>query len=152
MPLDPTKVKRKAEFVNRMHRKVEYALMALKHMSSKNPGELTTAKEVVAVTKGPFDAVARVMQKMAQRGLLKSEHGVYGGYVIVKDLGRVTLYELMEDLTGPMEVVKCLGTSHDCDLTVTCNIQSPVAQFNRKLGEFYRSISLAELLRVRAGA
>jgi len=135
-----------------MHRKVEYALMALKHMSGKRPGELTTAKEVVEVTGGSFDVVARVMQKMAQFGLLKSEHGVHGGYTIIKDLSRVTFFDLIVDLMGPLELVKCLNHSDHCELSVSCNIQTPLTLFNKRLGEFYRSIPLADLLRVRTGA
>lgn len=53
--------------MNKLNRKVEYALMALKFMSSKVPGELTSTKEVVESTGCPFDATARVMQQMAQK-------------------------------------------------------------------------------------
>jgi Rrf2 family transcriptional regulator, nitric oxide-sensitive transcriptional repressor len=56
--------------MNRLNRKVEYALMALKVMAQKRAGELTSAKEVVEKTGCPFDATARVLQQMAQKGIL----------------------------------------------------------------------------------
>ncbi len=40
----------KGYFVNRLNRKVEYALMALKVMAKKRQGELTSVKEVVDQT------------------------------------------------------------------------------------------------------
>jgi Rrf2 family protein len=132
-----------------LNRKVEYALMALKVMAGKRPGELTSAKEVVEQTGCPFDATARVLQQLAQKEILRSEQGAHGGYVLVRDLGKVSLYDLMQIVLGPVAVAKCLQDPHGCDLTHTCNIISPVSLFNRRLNEFYQGLSVGELLRVR---
>ena len=132
--------------MNKMNRKLEYALMALKQMSDKRPGELTTAKEIVEKTGCPFDATARVMQTMANRGLLKSEQGAHGGYQIVKDLNRVTLYDLIEMILGPLGVVKCLHEETACDLKDKCQLISPLTELNRRLVEFYRGLSIGEVL------
>lgn len=132
--------------MNKMNRKLEYSLMALKHMSSKRPGELTTAKEVAEIYHAPFDATARVLQVMAQHGLLKSEQGVQGGYQITKDLHRITLHELIEMIQGPTKIAKCLHKNSSCDIQNHCNIVSPVVALNQKLADFYRSVTLADLL------
>ncbi len=133
--------------MNRMNRKVEYALMALKHMSQKKPGELTTSKEVVEAVGCPFDATARVLQTMANKGLLKSEQGAHGGYVLIRDLSKVSFYELVEMILGPLAIVKCLHGIESCDLKNSCNILKPTTVLNRKLIDFYKSLPLVELLR-----
>lgn len=135
--------------MTRMNRKLEYALMALKHMSTKMQGQLTSAKEVVAVTGVPFDATARVLQLMAQKGLLRAEQGAHGGYSIVKDLNRVSLFDLHEMILGPFELVKCAQEQPECELAGQCNIQSPLIHLNRKLHDFYRSLSLQDLLKIK---
>lgn len=137
--------------MNRLNRKVEYALMGLKIMAQKRPGELTSAKEIVELTGSPFDATARVLQQMAQKGILRSEQGAHGGYVVIRDLAKVSLYELMELILGPLAVAKCVGEDavSSCDLKQKCNISSPVSLLNRKLGEFYQNLSIAELLRLK---
>lgn len=131
--------------MNKLNRKLEYSLMALKHMSQKIPGELTTAKEVADAYHTPFDASARVMQQLAQKGFLKSEQGAFGGYQIIQDLGKLTLYDLMEVVSGPIGVVKCTN-KEDCDIQSTCNIVSPIQILNQKMAAFYKGISLKELL------
>jgi len=133
--------------MNKMNRKLEYALIALKQMSSKTPGELTSAKEVVEVTGVPFDATARVMQQMAQAGLLRSEQGARGGYSILRDLSKANFYELIEMILGPTGISKCIHG--ECELINTCNIVSPVNVLNKKLIEFYKSLSLRELLKIK---
>lgn len=132
----------------RINRKIEYALMALKQMSQKMPGELTSAKEVCDQLKTPFDATARVMQIMANKGLLRSEHGAFGGYQITKDLAKVSLYDLVEMIEGPQALVKCIHNAdgESCDIRSNCNISQPLTVLNQKLNDFYRGVSLRELL------
>lgn len=134
--------------MNKLNRKIEYALMALKHMVQKNPSELTTAKEVSETLKSPFDATAKVMQLMASRGLLKSEQGAFGGYQISKDLAKVTMLDLIEIVEGAPAIAKCLHREKAdvCEIQSTCNIVAPVIILNHKLNNFYQSLNLKELL------
>src|SRR5690606_27773879 len=99
-----------------------YALIALKHMSRKRPGELTTVKEICRAYGCPFDATSRVMQVLANHEFLRSEQGAHGGYQILRDLKKVTLHELIEVVIGPVGIAKCMpgGISH-CDLAANCN-------------------------------
>lgn len=133
--------------MNKVHRKVEYALMALKHMAHKVPGELTTAKEIAETYKTPFDATARVMQVMTQKGWLKAEHGAFGGYQIMRDLAKVSLLDLIESLLGPMEIAKCLQKKEEpCEIKQNCNIATPMSVLNQRIIEFYKSTNIKELL------
>ena len=135
--------------MKRLNRKVEYALMALKVMAGKMGGELTSAKEIVDTTGGSFDAIARVLQQMTQASILRSEQGAYGGYLLIRDLARLSLHELNQVVLGPQALTKCLNHDDGCGLKAKCNILSPVAILNRRLTEFYQSLSVGELLRVR---
>lgn len=131
----------------KINRKLEYALMALKYMSQKIPGELTTAKEVSEAFRTPFDATARVMQQMAQKGgILRAEYGVNGGYQITKDLAKVSFYDLVEVVDGPTAVAKCLHKESPCEIQDTCNIVSPIVTLNSQLTDFYKGLSLKDLL------
>lgn len=131
----------------KINRKIEYALMALRHMSKKMPGELSTAKEICAVYKAPFDATSRALQIMVQKGLLKSEQGAHGGYQIIKDLAEVSFLQLAEYILGPVNVADCLyQDEHFCDLTDTCNIILPVSRLNARMKEFYKNLSLYDLV------
>ncbi|WP_413585995.1 RrF2 family transcriptional regulator [Bdellovibrio sp. HCB274] len=133
--------------MNKINRKLEYALMALKYMSQKIPGELTSAKEVSDAFNTPFDATARVMQQMAQKGgFLRAEYGANGGYQITKDLAKVSIHDLVEVIEGPTALVKCLHKEAPCEIQGTCNIVSPITTLNNKLTDFYKSVSLKDLL------
>jgi Rrf2 family transcriptional regulator, nitric oxide-sensitive transcriptional repressor len=136
--------------VNRLNRKVEYALMALKLMAKKRPGELSSAKEISDAMGIPFDATARVLQMMAHRELLNVEQGAQGGYSIRRDLAKTSFHDLVESIEGPLEIARCLHGEESCELLSKCNIQSPVQILNRKLAQFYQALPLSEILRTKA--
>jgi Rrf2 family transcriptional regulator, nitric oxide-sensitive transcriptional repressor len=123
--------------------------MSLKVMAHKRAGELTSAKEIVELTGCPFDATARVLQQMAQKEILRSEQGAHGGYVLIRDLSKISIFDLMEVILGPIAVARCLQDGPDCDLKAKCNIVSPVATFNRRLTDFYQDLSIGEILRIK---
>lgn len=136
--------------MNRVHRKLEYALIALQYMSKKDPGELTTVKELCQKYKTPFDAMARVLQQMVQGRLLKSEQGAYGGYLILKNLAETSVLELIEKVVGPVEVARCLNEQPEdstCELRESCTIMLPLVHLNQRLMEFYKNINIDELLK-----
>lgn len=120
--------------------------MALKHMSVKNAGELTTAKEVAEAYHAPFDATARVMQIMAQHGLLKSEQGAFGGYALSRALNEVSMEDLISMIQGPTKLAKCMNDEEPCEIQKSCNIISPIHHLNKKLNHFYRNLTVSELL------
>jgi Rrf2 family transcriptional regulator, nitric oxide-sensitive transcriptional repressor len=143
----------KVWIMNKINRKLEYALVALKHMGLKRTQALSTVKEICQIYGCPFDATSRVMQSMAQRSLLKSEQGAYGGYYIACDLHRVSLHDLIEVVLGPVGIAKCLSQGiSDCEIATTCNVTAPVLFLNNKLIEFYKSISLYEVLGAQPAA
>ena len=131
----------------KINRKLEYGLMALKHMRAKRLGELSTAKEIGEVYQAPFDVVAKVLQQLAHHGWLKVAYGVKGGYVLQRDLQTVSLLDLTEILLGPVQLVDCLsGETHDCTLSPSCNVADPLKKLNSKVKDFYKQITIAELV------
>lgn len=136
----------------KLNRKMEYALIALKHMHSKTQNEvigmpkLTSAKEVSEIYGCSFDVTSRVMQKLASRGVLQSVQGAQGGYKIARDLKQVSVYELNTVIMGEMEIAKCLDPAGGCELSTTCNIIMPVNRLNARMKKFFDSFTVSELL------
>jgi Rrf2 family protein len=134
--------------MNKMNKKMEYALMALRLIAGKPVGSLTSAKEVSDQMHIPFEVTARVLQALSARGLLKAEYGVGGGYSLARSLDDVSIHDLSEMLEGHTILTKCLGVDDPCEISATCNIAAPVTRLNQKVQDFYKSISLNEVLNV----
>ena len=131
----------------KINRKLEYALISLRHMSAKAPGQLTSAKEICDIYHAPFDPTSRVLQIMAQQGIVRAEQGAHGGYQILKDLSKVTLQDLTDIIEGPVEIVNCFhGNYSHCDMTSSCNVISPMLNLNEKIAVLFRAINVRELI------
>src|SRR5690606_35551077 len=130
----------------KMNRKIEYSLIALKHLYAKRPGELTTTKEVCDTYRAPFDVMAKVLQVLSQAQWLKSVAGAQGGYLLLRDLSKVSLLDLITLFEGPFELTRCLTDSEACELLGKCNIVSPIQNLNDRIVDFYGSLSVQEVL------
>ncbi len=131
----------------KVNRKIEYALIALKHMSAKIPGQLTSAKEICDIYQTPFDPTSRVLQIMTQHGILQAEQGAHGGYQIVKSLEKVTMKELSDMLIGPIEIVNCFhGDYSHCEISTNCHIIAPMLNLNERINSLFHTITVTDLI------
>lgn len=131
----------------KLSRKMEYALMSLKHMSSKPPDGLTTAKEISLSKNIPFDVTSRVLQIMAKQKVLESIQGVQGGYKLLLNPKQISLYQILEMIEGPQGIVKC-ATSEEmtCEFQESCNVHSPLKLINEKILSLCKSIPIADVI------
>ena len=53
-----------------LSKKVEYGLIAIRHMAAGGPGQIHTAKEIADRYHIPYELLAKVMQKLAKKGVL----------------------------------------------------------------------------------
>lgn len=127
----------------RLSRNLEYALMALGYMSLRG-GSWISVREMAESLGCPFDPFSRVMQNLVNAGWVLSRKGVGGGYHLGDKLDDFSLYDLMRVILNPVEIASCL--SGHCDLSTHCNIQTPIQKLNKRFMDFYKSISITELL------
>jgi Rrf2 family transcriptional regulator, nitric oxide-sensitive transcriptional repressor len=131
----------------KINRKLEYALISLRYMSTKAPGQLTSAKEICDTYNTPFDPTSRVLQIMAQHEILQASQGAYGGYQILKDLSKITLHELTQIIEGPLQIVNCFhGHYSHCDMTSSCNVIAPMLNLNERITVLFKNISVSDLI------
>lgn len=136
----------------RVNRKVEYGLVALKHMLAKPRDQLTSVREICEHYGTPFDPVAHVLRIMNTEGLVKSEQGAHGGYRPMEHVRSVSLADFFEMVEGQLAFTDCLREDEcRCNMTARCNIMTPMQALNEHLLHFLRSVTLGDLLDNRLG-
>lgn len=128
----------------KLNRKVEYALMALKYMTQKNPGELTSAREVCENLNTPYDTTAKTMQLMNNYGIIQSLKGVKGGYILNENLDDISFNQFATMIEKKNITMDCAELN--CDLLSSCNISGPIRKLNHYLISFLDSLTLKDLL------
>ena len=138
----------------KVNRKVEYGLIALKHMWGKPKGQLTSVREICELYKAPFDPLAHVLRILNANGILQSEQGAHGGYRLLQDLNSISLAQFIEMIEGKLAWTDCIMEFDECKCGMldACNIVAPMHQFNQRLIEFLHSITLSDLLALNSDA
>ena len=127
-------------------KKVEYSLIALKHISQKNDGQVSTAKEIASLYKIPRELLAKILQKLTRDGYISSVQGPKGGYEISRPTKNVNLNELIKTVEGSAGFIDCVsGDDKKCERFVDCPISSSMLQINKHLNKFFDKISLEDI-------
>ena len=125
-------------------RKVEYALIALRHMQCKKDIGLTSAKEIAAQYGIPKQLLAKTLQQMSREGIVKAVHGPTGGYKIAANLKKISLKDFFEKLEGPLGMMDCYFDS-GCEQLQSCNIRTPLNRINDSIRSMFDNMTLADI-------
>ena len=130
----------------KIHKKVKYALTALKYMKRKPAKELSTAKDICAALKMPFDPTSRVLQVMTQHEILEAVQGACGGYRLVGDLAKVSMYDLSRMVVGEISITDCTSDDSECERLDACVLKEGMARLNVRLVKVFKEIKVSEMV------
>ncbi len=125
-------------------RKVEYALIALRHMQLKQSEELTSTKEIATRYGVPQQLLAKTLQHMARDGILEAVQGSAGGYRVATNLDKISMKDFFEKLEGPLGIMDCYFDS-DCIQIGSCNIRVPIQRINDNMRNLFSQMSVQEV-------
>jgi Rrf2 family protein len=127
----------------RLSKKADYGLMAMKHLAEHPQQTAYSAKELSAAYHIPAELLAKILQRLVKAGLLHSQHGTNGGYTLARDAGKISAYEVIRAIDGPLFITSCVTVRGDCDQSDLCTIKEPLRRVNESIEEVLRSITLA---------
>ena len=125
-------------------RKVEYALIALRHMQLKESKELTSTKEIATRYGVPQQLLAKTLQHLARDGILEAVQGSAGGYRVATNLDKISMKDFFEKLEGPLGMMDCYFDS-DCIQIGACNIRVPIQRINDNMRNLFSQMSVQEV-------
>ena len=128
----------------KLTRKVEYALIALRHMQNKEPHAVSSTKEISEMYDIPLELLAKTLQLMARGGIVNAVQGPTGGYKIKAKLENINMIEFFEKIEGPLGLMDCYFDS-DCTLISACNIRSPIKKINDNMRSMFENMTVGEI-------
>jgi Rrf2 family protein len=132
-----------------LSRRVEYALIAMRHMAAGTKGEIYTSKEISTKYNIPADLLAKVMQSLARKGFITSLQGVHGGYSLTRDPSTVTVSRVIEAIEGKasVKIVQCEATTpDDCQIHGACTIKDPLVKLQGSINLILENLTVTQLI------
>lgn len=124
----------------------EYAIRAIIHMA-KDPILIYTATDLAPIIDAPMKFLAKILQKLARKRILKSQRGVKGGFKIAVPLENLTLVDIIEAVDGEIALNKCLLTNYECKREYLCPVHPLWEEAQAKLKETLNRKSIAEIVK-----
>lgn len=95
-------------------RQCEYALQAVLFLALKTDSEFTSIKDLSKRLDLPSPFLAKILQSLAYKGLLKSHKGPNGGFGLAMPVKDITLFHIIEAIDGVDLMHKCVMGFPDC--------------------------------------
>ncbi len=119
--------------------------MAMKHLAEHADRGACSAKDVADSYGIPVEALAKILQRLVKAGLLQSQHGTKGGYTLARNAGKITAFEVIRAIDGPLFITSCITIRGECDQSERCTIREPLRRVNDSIEDVLRRITIADM-------
>lgn len=129
----------------KLTKKADYALMAMKHLAERAADGARSAKDVADEYGIPPEALAKILQRLAKAGLLQSQHGTNGGYILARAAHTISAFEVIRAIDGPLFITSCVTVRGECDQSDRCNIREPLRKVNESIEAVLKRIKISHM-------
>jgi Rrf2 family transcriptional regulator, cysteine metabolism repressor len=132
--------------VLRFTKRVDYGLVAMQYVAFHQGVSPVAVKQIAEEFNIPVELLAKILQRLAKRGLIASHNGPKGGYRLAHQPEEITVGQVVRALEGPITIVSCYNDDSDCPQKPRCTLRRPVRKIQAAIGQLLDTMSLAELM------
>lgn len=105
----------------------------MKHLAIHNGEGSSSAGDIAEIYGIPTPLMAKVLQKLARRGLVVARHGSSGGYQLAKHPSQISALEVINAIDGPLFITSCVTGRGECVQSPTCTVREPLRRINESI-------------------
>ncbi len=129
----------------RLNRITDYAVVVLTRMAH-DPRRLVTAPQLSEESNVPAPTVAKVLKALTKEGLLASQRGVNGGYLLARSARDISMFEVIRALEGPVNLTACVdGVEGGCDVEQLCPVRGNWDRVNQAIKSALDGVTLEDM-------
>ncbi len=123
----------------------EYGVIGLLNLARQPVGQPVMIDAVSREEGIPKSFLAKIFQDLAKAGVLRSQRGAGGGFVLAKAPTQISVLEIIEAIDGKIALQRCLGEVPECERMEGCALCSLFEQAQDRLKEVFGQTTLSEL-------
>lgn len=129
----------------RITKLTDYAIVVAVHLAG-HQDRMCTARGIAEATGLPQPSVSKILKNLAKAGVVRSERGVRGGYMLAREPCSVCVADVIDAVEGPISLTDCAKERPDgCEYSGACALESTWARVNRAVRRALADISLADI-------
>jgi Rrf2 family protein len=126
--------------------KIRYGARAMVELAShygEGPIEL---KEIAKRENISLKYLEQVINPLRADGLVKAIRGAKGGYSLAKPPSEICLYDVIETLEGPLNLLECLHDTKACQKVSTCVTREVWKEVSDAMSKIFYSVTLEDMV------
>ena len=104
-----------------------------------------SAREIAEHYDIPIELLAKILQRLARRGLLTSHQGTRGGYSLARPATVISVADVIQAVDGPLTVTACSVHDQGCGQYSKCNVRDPLWRIKDRILTSLAACSLDEI-------
>ena len=126
-------------------RSAEYAIRAFVNLSQVPEGKYAMVKNIAKEEGIPSHFLAKILQQLARKGLLRSSKGPTGGFVLRQKAEDISLKTIVEALDGLGDYDKCASGLAECNDDQPCGMHDAWNALRKRIIEYLEHTSIADI-------
>ncbi|MFI5352666.1 MAG: RrF2 family transcriptional regulator [Candidatus Binatales bacterium] len=134
---------------------IDYSLKALLMLAERYPTVQPLRVEEIASREGiPENYLRRLLIDLKRAGLVASQKGPSGGYMLARSPGKITMEEVVQTIEGDYTPVECFedGANSPCRRDENCAMREVWREVHDAVGTILRRTTLQSLAERRKTA
>jgi len=132
-----------------LSQKTRYALRSLLFLAEKSTASPIQLAAIAATQRIPPKYLELIMLDLKKAGLVTSQRGPRGGYVLTRPAGEISFGQIVRAMEGPIALVSCASVNFyapcgDCHDEATCAIRRAFSDLRDRSTEILDGISLVD--------
>jgi len=97
----------------------------------------------------PYQLACKIMQRLSKAGLVKSCMGTKGGFRLEKKPCKISLFDVIGAVQGPVLINKCSRHGFKCSQRSECPVTGKIEELQGFLEGYLKKISIDELAQIQ---
>jgi len=129
----------------RISKLTDYGTLIVTHMAT-TPERVISATELADALGLGLATVSKILKALGRHGLVQSQRGTRGGYVLSRPPTQVSIADLIDALEEhPFGLTECSANSGTCNLETGCRIRDSWIRINTVVRQALQTVSVAEM-------
>jgi len=127
--------------------KARYGLRAVIEIAKTYGSQVPAKRKDIARIQEISDSyLENILIVLKNNRILETTRGASGGYVLCREPSKITVYEIVTALEGPLDFVDCVGNAASCNKTATCAAHTVWKELADHWREALEKLSLKDML------
>src|SRR6266853_97622 len=127
-------------------RSAEYAIRAFVHLAQVQEGKYAMVKNIAEQEGIPAHFLAKILQQLARKGLLRSSKGPTGGFALRVEPSEIRLLDIVEALDGLAPYQQCASGLSECSDEMPCSMHDSWIALRSRIMDYLGKNTIADLV------